>query len=105
MLAEFEARNFTIDGKPAGGYANGAGMEIKWQNSPLGRGDERSEPNGALVETVIAAAKQRIEYYQESDFSCSENALAIKHLEAALAELNSRTVKREAREVEGTHTI
>jgi hypothetical protein len=91
------------DGNPAGGYATGKGMDIRWQNGPLGRGEDRQEPNGAFVETVIAAALQRIQYYQASKFKCRENALAIIKLEEALHWLNSRTSRREVQDVEGTH--
>ena len=103
-IIRFEAVNHTDpDGNPAGGYVDGIGLEIVWQNGPLNRGPDRLEPNGAFVETVIAAALQRIEYYQESPFRCRENALAITKLEEALHWLNHRTAAREEREVEGTH--
>ncbi|MCK4500357.1 hypothetical protein KAU11_07660 [Candidatus Babeliales bacterium] len=89
---------------PAGGYVGGIGIEIDWQDGPLGRGDNRVKPNGAFVETVIAAAKQRIEFYQDGKFGCRENAMAITKLDEALMWLNKRTADREDREVEGTHT-
>lgn len=92
------------DGNPGGGTFTGTGIKIEWQNGPLGRGAERKEPNGAFVETVINAAKQRIEYYQESKFNCRENAMAITKLDEALLWLNKRTLDRENRQVEGTHT-
>lgn len=98
--------NVDAAGNPTGGRVTGTGILIDWQNGPLGRGDERMIPNGAFVETVISAAKQRIEFYQEASggkFKCRENALAITKLEEALHWLNSRTMAREARQVEGTH--
>lgn len=108
MQAEFHARNDTDPaGNPAGGMVHGTGLQIIWQNGPLGRHPDRKEPNGAFVETVIAAAKQRIEYYQTTSngrFACVENADAIKALDDALFNLNMRTEAREARGVEGTHT-
>jgi hypothetical protein len=91
------------DGKPAGGTVLGAGLEISWQCGPLGRGEERIEPNGAFVEGVISAALQRIQHYQSGEFRCRENALAITKLEEALHWLESRTARREAQGVEGTH--
>ena len=100
---KIEYANHTENGMPAGGYVTGVGLVIKWQNGPLGRGENRKEPNGAFVETVIRAALQRIEYYQASQFACRENALAITKLEEALMWLNKRTANREARNVEGTH--
>ncbi len=91
------------NGNPAGGFVKGVGVGIYWQNGPLGRGEERIGPNGAFVETVISAALQRIQYYQDSKFACRENAIAITKLEEALLWLNKRTMDREARQVEGTH--
>ena len=107
MLAEFKSENNTdSDENPTGGYVRGVGLNIDWQDGPLGRGDDRQEPNGAFVETVIAAAKQRIEFYNEASngrFRCRENSLAITKLEEALHWLNARTASREARAVEGLH--
>ncbi len=71
------------EGMPAGGRTIGVGIQIQWQNGPLGRGALRREPNGAFVEGVIAAAIDRIEWYQGSKFRCRENALAITKLQEA----------------------
>ena len=101
---ECENRN-DENGNPAGGFVDGKGIQIQWQNGPLGRGEERIAPNGAFVEGVIAAAIQRISYYQASKFNCRENAIALTHLETALLWLNKRTMDREARGVEGTNVI
>lgn len=98
--------NQDANGNPAGGSVSGVGLKIDWQNGPLGRGENRIEPNGAFVETVISAAVQRIEWYQtasEGKFRCRENAIAITKLEEALLWLDKRTRDREARQVEGTH--
>ena len=104
MQQTFKAENYGGD-VPAGGYVEGVGLRIDWQDGPLGRGAERGEPNGAFVETVIAAALQRIEYYNSTQFRCRENSLAITKLEEALHWLNARTRDREARDVEGTHAL
>lgn len=107
MLQKIEGTHHLDEkGNPAGGETHGRGIEIRWQNGPLGRGDDRKEPNGAFVEGVIAAAIDRIEHYQtasEGRFKCRENALAITKLEEALLWLQKRTMDREARQVEGTH--
>lgn len=92
-------------GNPAGGYVSAEGLSIRWQNGPLGRGSERVLPNGAFVETVIQAAKLRLEHYQETKFRCRENELAIASLNSALQQLQSRTDSREVRAVEGTHEV
>lgn len=90
-------------GNPEGGSTFGNGFAISWQHGPLGRGPDRRAPNGAFVEDVIAAAADRIEFYQGSKFACARNAKALEHLRAALSELEARTKEREARAVEGTH--
>ena len=106
MLGEFEAVNCTDDnGNPTGGFVEGVGLRIDWQDGPLGRGKDRKEPNGAFVETGIAACKQRVEFYEESRFACRENQQAIHHLAEALKWLNVRTQRREARGVEGEHKV
>ena len=89
---------------PAGGATFGTGFAISWQNGPLGRDEDRKAPNGAFVEDIIAAARDRIEYYEGSRFACKENKEAIHHLTVALEWLNARTANREARAVEGTHS-
>lgn len=96
------------NGNPAGGVTAGRGIEINWQNGPLGRGTDRREPNGAFVEGIIAAAIDRLEFYQNANggkFKCRENALVITKLEEALHWLDHRTVAREKRQVEGTHAV
>lgn len=91
-----------VDGNPNGGFVKGLGIDIRWQKGPLGRGDNRIEPNGAFVEDVIRAAVVRLEFYQGGKFKCRENALAITKLEEALHWLTHRTANREVRGVEGT---
>jgi hypothetical protein len=107
MLDKFNSKNHLDDnGNPSGGWVLGKGLAIDWQSGPLGRGDARTGPNGAFVETVIAAALQRIQFDQQANqgkFACRENAIAITKLEEALLWLNKRTADREARSVEGTH--
>ena len=93
------------EGVPAGGYVTGLGLNINWQNGALVHDGERKEPNGAFVESVIAAAKQRLEHYQTTRFECTQNAMAIEHLNEALTVLRQRTEDREERGVEGTHEI
>lgn len=104
MHQEITTRNETDpEGNPCGGEVHGLGIEIYWQAGPLGRGDARREPNGAFVEGVIEAARQRLEHYQNTRFRCRENALAITKLEEALHWLDARTRRREREGTEGTH--
>jgi len=96
-----------LENNPSGGRAVGLGIDIRWQDGPLGRDSGRQEPNGAFVEGVIEAARQRLEFFQtavDGKFRCRENAIAITKLEEALLWLGKRTADREARQVEGTHT-
>ena len=104
MKNKAEFQNVTdANGNPAGGFYKTTGIDIKWQDGPLGRDGDRIAPNGAFVENVIDAAVKRIQYYQDSKFNCRENAIALTHLETALLWLNKRTQDREERKVEGTH--
>lgn len=104
--AGFNSHQFSdADGNPEGGVTFGRGFTISWQRGPLGRGTERKEPNGAFVEDVIAAARDRLEFYQGSKFASSYNAYAIARLTEALEALAMRTQSREARQVEGTHGV
>lgn len=106
MIQKFDAENFNdFDGAPSGGSVSGEGLHIRWQDGPLGRGADRREPNGAFVETVIAAVIQRIQHYQNSKFECQPNADALKYLRVALEILAARTQARELAGVEGTNHI
>lgn len=75
------------NGNPVGSSTSGVGIEIQWQDGPLGRGAERQEPNGAFVEGVVQAAIGRLQFHQSASdrkFACRENAVALTHLETAL---------------------
>lgn len=103
MLQSVESSHgIDAEGHPAGGQTVGCGIEIAWQNGPLG---ESRTPNGAFVEGVIQAAIDRLEFYQKSKFSCRENAIAITKLQEAMHWLQHRTADRERRGVEGTHQV
>ena len=93
------------DGNPAGGSTYGNGFAIAWQNGPLGRGEDRQEPNGAFVEDIIKAAIDRIEFYQRTKFACERNEITLVNLNQALESQQARTVERESRGVEGTHGL
>lgn len=106
MLQDYEAENYNDkNGNPAGGYVEAVGLSINWQDRPLGRGEDRRPVNGAFVETVIVAAIQRLQFYQEGKFACDANHQAITKLAKALEILQERTREREARAVEGVHAI
>lgn len=93
------------EGNPSGGISTSTGLVINWQNGPLNIDGERKEPNGCFVETLIAAAIGRLEFYEASKFNSEYNRQALIHLQCALDELEARTKDRESREVEGTHQL
>lgn len=61
--------------------------------------------NGCCNEDLIAMVIARLESFQGGPFKCRENSLAITKLEEALLWLRKRTMGREQRGVEGTHTV
>lgn len=105
MKQDFTAVNFsTLGGNPDGGTVHGLGLTINWQRGPLVfLPGEAPRANGCFVETLLQAALQRLQYYQGTRFQCQENAEAIRHLQGALTELNSRTQRRQDQGVAGTH--
>lgn len=74
---------------------------IHFQEGPV----KEAGINGVMNEDLIAMVICRLEHFQNSDFRCRENALAITKLEEALLWLGKRTTGRENRGVEGTPTI
>ena len=104
MLATFFSEHWSdTNDKPAGGVSSGTGFTISWQNGPLNRGPDRKDPNGAFVETVLAAVADRIQFYNSAGYQCDENDQALHCIAEALKALNSRTSRRETAGVEGTH--
>lgn len=59
--------------------------------------------NGVMNEDLLVMVLTRLEGFQNSDFRCRENDMAITKIEEALMWLRKRTVGRENRGVEGTH--
>lgn len=99
-----KAYHFTDrDGNPAGGHTRGIGIAIRWQSRPMRRGKIRLRQNGAFIEDVLLAARNRLEWHQDSKFCCEENERAIEHIDLALQALNDRTKRRKAQGVEGTY--
>ncbi len=74
---------------------------INFQNGPI----KEAGVNGVHNEDLIAIVIDRLDGFQSGDYACEDNAVAKCLLEKALLQLRKRTDKREARGVEGTHTI
>jgi len=74
---------------------------IHFQEGPCNEAGVNGVGNEDLINMVI----DHLEHFQKSEFKCRENAMAITKLEEALLWLRKRTMQREARGVEGTHTV
>lgn len=57
--------------------------------------------NGLTQEALLAIVIDRLRSFQEGDFPCEENQIALDHCERALNTLHKRTWDRIDREVEG----
>ena len=74
---------------------------VKFQQGPI----KENGVNGVANEDLIAMVIDRLQSFQESEYKCRENAIAITKLEEALLWLRKRTMDREKRNVEGTSVI
>ena len=75
--------------------------QITFQEGPI----KEFGVNGVCNEDVIAMVIARLCGFQQSEFACRENDIAITKLEEALLWLRKRTIGRESRGIEGTHKI
>jgi hypothetical protein len=71
--------------------------EVEFQNGAI----KENGINGIHNEDLIAIVIDRLQGFQDGDFACRENALALTKLEEALLWLNKRTNDRINRGVEG----
>ena len=74
---------------------------IDFQEGPI----KENGINGVNNEDLILMVLTRLNSFQESNFKCRENEIAISKLEEALMWLRKRTMDRELRNVEGTSKI
>lgn len=75
--------------------------EVHFQEGPI----KEVGINGVNNEDLIAMVIARLQSFQKTEYSCKENAMAITKLEEAQLWLRARTMGREKRGVEGTHTV
>jgi len=75
--------------------------EVNFQNGPI----NEVGVNGAMNEDLLAMVIVRLQHFQDTEFACKENAMAITKLEEALLWLRKRTMGREQKGIEGTHKI
>lgn len=74
---------------------------IRFQNGPI----KEAGVNGITNEALLAIVADRLEGFQSGPYACEANAKALFHCQGALSVLHERTREREARGVEGTHTV
>lgn len=75
--------------------------EIHFQQGPI----KECGVNGVMNEDLLLMVITRLKAFQNTEFACRENAIAITKLEEAVLWLRSRTTERESRFVEGTHAV
>lgn len=80
---------------------DGREQRISFQNGPIGE----AGPNGLTQEALIAICVDRLQSFQQGEFRCRENALAITKLEEAQHWLFHRTRARMERGVEGRSVV
>ncbi len=76
-------------------------LSILFQNGPI----NEVGVNGVTHEALIAILIDRLQGFQNGPFANQYNALALEHLVLARKALQSRTLERMDRGVEGTHTV
>ena len=72
--------------------------EVKFQKGAI----KENTVNGVMNEDLLAMVIDRLQGFQDGDYKCRENAIALTKLEEALLWLRKRTMDRERRGVEGT---
>jgi hypothetical protein len=75
--------------------------QVQFQKGPI----QENGVNGAMNEDLIAIVIDRLQGFQDGNYKCRENAIALTKLEEALLWLRKRTMDRERRSVEGTSVV
>ena len=75
--------------------------DIRFQKGPI----KECGVNGCHNEDLLVIVLDRLNSFQNTEYKCRENALAITKIEEALHWLKHRTDGRKTRGVEGTHTV
>lgn len=83
------------------GDRDGDLASVSFQNGPIAE----AGVNGVTHEALLAIVIDRLRSFQAGPFACRENALAITAAEEALFRLQSRTVNRLRRGVEGKNQL
>lgn len=81
------------------GSVTGELCHVSFQNGPI----KEFGVNGITNEAMLAIVIDRLRSFQAGPFPCRENYEAMMHARMALNALQSRTIARIERGVEGTH--
>jgi hypothetical protein len=76
-------------------------VDLCFQHGPI----KEVGTNGITAEALIEILIDRFEGFQTGAYACEENAQALHGFNIAKAAMRSRTKKRVARGVEGTHEV
>ena len=92
-------------GVVTGGFSVGTGFTIAWQSGALqfAKDGVTPIPNGAFIEDVLGACRDRLEAMQDTKFACDENDGALQAIRDALTVLDGRTIRRQREGLHGTH--
>lgn len=111
--------SITVTDEPGAGGANHR-YAVEWPNSPPKEGDGMTTAtscininfqngpiaengiNGLTQEVLLAICIDRLECFQKGPYACRENAIALTKMQEAQMWLQSRTMARMRRGVEGT---
>ena len=74
---------------------------LNFQNGPI----NEVGVNGVTHEVLLEIVADRLRSFQAGNFACKENAMALTKIEEAQMWLQSRTIKRMRRGVEGTNKV
>jgi hypothetical protein len=93
----------TFEVRSSGGFDRDGNQDvlatIHFQEGPI----KENGVNGVCNEDLISMVICRLEHFNQSEYRCRENSMAITKLEESLLWLRKRTMGREQRGVEGTH--
>lgn len=99
---DIEANNAPDSTDPSGTTPNAVIANrgiVRFQNGPI----KEHGVNGVTQEALLTIVIDRLRSFQAGPFSCRENAIALTHVETGLKWLQSRTIERQRRGVEGTN--
>jgi hypothetical protein len=96
---------YSVIDKPSGG--EDLNKIIRFHIGPLqydqGQITKKGQISGITNEALVAVVLDRMRELQKTAFSCDENNSVILHLQQALSDMASRTMRRTKNGTEGTH--